>query len=476
VFFSSLKRYRLVVLYLIFKESSMNDRKRVFRCQQCGYVSVKWLGRCPDCQTWHSMVEETVSKKLTGRIQPSLSENRPVLLNDITGEAEARTLTGLSEWDRVLGGGLIPGSLVLLAGDPGIGKSTLLMQALSWLAQEQKVLYVSGEESLQQLKLRATRLAIDSPHLFVFAENSLDAVLEVVEREPPIAIAVDSIQIMSLSFLDVAPGSITQVRECASKLMRVAKEKNISVFMIGHVTKEGAIAGPRVMEHLADTVLYLEGDRSHTFRLLRAVKNRYGSTNEIGVFEMKETGLEEVPNPSQLLLAERPVGAPGSVVVCSMEGTRPLLVELQALVSGTGLWQPRRTSTGVDSHRLSLLLAVLEKRLGFHMGQQDVFVNVAGGVRLVEPAADLGMVTALISSYLDCPLPSDLVVWGEVGLAGEIRGVGHGPTRLMESQKLGFSRHLIPKSNADQLSQELGTGCMGVGSLQDVLQVLFGED
>jgi len=453
----------------------MSAKRTVHRCQQCGFESPKWLGRCPECEEWNSLVEEVVFKKPGGKKRQAGSAHQPVLLHEIQSEAGARLFTGLGEWDRVLGGGLIPGSLVLLAGDPGIGKSTLLLQALAKMASERDVLYVSGEESPQQIRQRASRLELEAPRLFVYAENFLDAVLEIAEKDLPAVVAVDSIQTMSLGGLDTAPGSITQVRECASKLMRLAKEKNVSVFLVGHVTKEGAIAGPRVLEHLVDTVLYLEGDRSHTFRLLRAVKNRYGSTNEIGVFEMKDTGLQEVPNPSRYLLQERPLGVSGSVVVCSMEGTRPLLVELQALVSDTEAWQPRRTSMGVDSHRLSLLLAVLEKRLGFHVGRQEVFVNVAGGVKLVEPATDLALVTALMSSYLERPLPSDLVVWGEVGLAGEIRGVGHGDLRLMESRKLGFARHLVPKSNAERLPADLREICTGVGSLEEVMEALFEE-
>ncbi len=297
--------------------------------------------------------------------------------------------------------------------------------------------------------------------------------LDEIDKRPPLVLAVDSIQTMYSRVLDVAPGSISQVRECASRLMRAAKETGIGVFIIGHVTKEGAIAGPRALEHLVDTVLYLEGDRTHTFRLLRAVKNRYGSTNEVGVFEMKENGLEEVPNPSQLLLAERPKGVSGSVVACCVEGTRPILVELQALVSSTGWVQPRRTSMGVDTNRLSLLLAVLEKKLGFNFAQQDVFVNVAGGVRLVEPAVNLALTTALISSYLDKPLPRDIVVWGEVGLAGEVRGVGHSDLRAAEAFKLGFNACLMPGSNSDRLSREMDSRCIGVRSLQDVLQTVF---
>jgi DNA repair protein RadA/Sms len=396
-------------------------------------------------------------------------------MSDIPWDSEPRVTSGMAEWDRVLGGGLVPGSFVLLAGDPGIGKSTLLLQALAIMARTRQVLYASGEESPQQLKLRASRLQVSSPHLYVYSETSLEAILDAVEEMPVEVLAIDSIQTLYTGLLDVAPGSISQVRECASRLMRLAKERRVSIFVVGHVTKEGSIAGPRALEHLVDTVLHLEGDRTHAFRLLRAVKNRYGSTNEIGVFEMKESGLEEVSNPSQFLLAERPTGVSGSVVVCAMEGTRPLLVELQALVSSTGWVQPRRTSMGVDSNRLSLLLAVLEKKLGFNFTQQDVFVNVAGGVRLLEPAADLAMTTALMSTYLDRPLSPELVVWGEVGLAGEVRGVGHSGLRLTEAQKLGFSRCLLPGSNADRIQQETDVQCIGVRSLQEVVRILFEE-
>jgi DNA repair protein RadA/Sms len=450
----------------------MSNQKTVFRCQQCGHVSPKWLGRCPDCQSWHSLVEEAALKQASREVG-STSRAKPQALAEIPFESEDRLLSGIGEWDRVLGGGLMPGSIVLLAGEPGIGKSTLLLQAMAHLAQQRRVLYVSGEESPQQLKLRALRLKIDASNLYIFAENSLEALLAAIEQDSPQLLAVDSIQTLHTRNLDVAPGSISQVRECAARLMREAKEKNIGIFLIGHVTKEGSIAGPKALEHLVDTVISLEGDRTHTFRLLRAVKNRYGSTNEVGVFEMKEAGLEEVPNPSQLLLAERPQGVSGSVVACAVEGTRPLLVELQALVCPTGWLQPRRTSMGVDSNRLSLLLAVLEKKLGFNFAQHDVFVNVAGGVRLLEPAVDLAMTTALISTYLDRPVPPELVIWGEVGLAGEIRGVGHTAIRAMEASKMGFCKILIPRSNADRLSQELAPDCLGVRSLQEVLELLF---
>ncbi len=453
----------------------MAERKLIYRCQQCGYASPKWMGKCPECQVWHSFSEEfsaVGTGKATAKLAKAASAH-PQSLDEIESDGDLRYQTGIGEWDRVLGGGLTKGSLVLLAGDPGIGKSTLLLQALARMAGDGAVLYVSAEESPQQLKSRAQRLGISSPALFIYSETSLEAVLDEMQKKPPLVVAVDSIQTMYTRLLDVAPGSVSQVRECAQRLMRAGKEAGIGIFLVGHVTKEGAIAGPRTLEHLVDTVLYLEGDRTHTFRLLRAVKNRYGSTNEVGVFEMKESGLEEVPNPSGVLLAERPRGVSGSVVACSVEGTRPILVELQALVSATGWTQPRRTSMGVDTNRLSLLLAVLEKKLGFNFAQQDVFVNVAGGVRLVEPATDLALTVALISSYLDKPLPQDLVVWGEVGLAGEVRGVGHSALRAAEASKLGFNAWLMPASNSEQLSQEHDGRCIGVRSLQEVLETIF---
>ncbi len=453
----------------------MAESKLIYRCQQCGNVSPKWMGRCPECRNWDCFAEEVAHRGHEKAAKLARHSSEPVRLDDIKSDGETRYYTGIGEWDRVLGGGLTKGSLVLLAGDPGIGKSTLLLQALSKMTGDGPVLYVSGEESPQQLKSRAGRLGIASRDLFILPETSLEAVLDEMEKRPPLVLAVDSIQTMYTRTLDVAPGSISQIRECASRLMRAGKDAGVSVFVVGHVTKEGAIAGPRALEHLVDTVLYLEGDRTHTFRLLRAVKNRFGSTNEVGVFEMKESGLEEVPNPSQLLLAERPRGVSGSVVACSVEGTRPILVELQALAGATGWMQPRRTSMGVDTSRLSLLLAVLEKKAGFNFTQQDVFVNVAGGVRLVEPAADLAMTTALMSTYLDKPLPGDLVVWGEVGLAGEIRGVGHSVLRAAEACKLGFTTCLMPKSNAERLSQEMDARCIGVRTLQDILQIIFEE-
>lgn len=418
-------------------------------------------------------MQEEPALKGSRHVSGSSSRSVPVPLKDVPYESGKRFLSLMPEWDRVLGGGLMPGSIVLLAGDPGIGKSTLLLQALARSSKTRKVLYVSGEESPQQIKLRASRLQIDSPDLYVFSENCLETLMEVLSTIHPDIVAIDSIQTMHTQSLDVAPGAVSQVRECAWRLMREAKEKALGIFLVGHVTKDGSIAGPKVLEHLVDTVLYLEGDKTHAFRLLRAVKNRYGSTNEVGVFEMKESGLEEIPNPSQLLLAERPHGVAGSVVTCTVEGTRPLLVELQALASSSGYLQPRRTSIGIDSNRLSLLLAVLEKKLGFNFAQQDVFVNVAGGVRLVEPAIDLALTTALISTYLDRPVPPDLVVWGEVGLAGEIRGVGHAAVRTSEAGKMGFTRYMIPRSNAERLSMEFPGSCIPVRSMREVVELLF---
>ncbi len=454
----------------------IGDVKRIYRCRQCGHSSPKWMGRCPVCQEWDSLEEEVESRQIRpGKFPGSdvVPENRPVPLDEIADESEARLHSGIAEWDRVLGGGLIKGSLVLLAGDPGIGKSTLLLQALAKYAVHDGALYVSGEESPRQILLRAGRLGLKGQKMMVLAETNLEKIMDAVEKEKPLVVAIDSIQTTYSAWMESAPGSVSQVRDCAARLMRIAKAGKTSIFLVGHVTKDGAIAGPRVLEHLVDTVLYVEGDRTHTFRLLRAVKNRFGSTNEIGVFEMRDSGMEQVSNPSQFLLAERPQGASGSVVVCTIEGARPLLVELQALVSGTGHPQPRRTAMGVDSNRVSLLLAVLEKKLGFNFSQQDVFVNVAGGVKVIEPAGDVALVVALMSSYLDRPLPPEMVVWGEIGLTGEVRGVGRSNLRAIEAQKLGFTRCLLPRSNVEQLPKDLAIDCEGVASLHDVMEVLF---
>jgi DNA repair protein RadA/Sms len=385
-----------------------------------------------------------------------------------------RLRTGLSEFDRTLGGGVVPGSLILIGGDPGIGKSTIILQVLDGLARQKlRSLYLSGEESAQQIKLRAERLGIHSQDLYVMTGTCIEDFLERMAPLKPDIVAVDSIQTLYTDDIASAPGSVGQVREVASRLMAYAKGSGIPIFLVGHVTKDGAIAGPKVLEHLVDTVLYFEGDRGHVFRILRAVKNRYGSTNEIGVFEMKDSGLEAVGNPSRIFLEERPEDVPGSAVISCMEGTRPLLVEIQALVGPSPLGMPRRTAIGVDHNRISLLVAVLGKRLGMELGDQDIFVNVAGGLRVDEPAADLGIVSAMMSSFLDRPLSRDLVVFGEVGLAGEVRGVNQPEMRLNEAQKLGFSHGIVPRTSLEGLKSPSRMRISGVGSIQDLYERLF---
>ncbi len=456
----------------------MVKAKSVFGCQNCGYQSPKWLGKCPDCGSWNTFVEETASpaagQKAFSIATPGQDYPPQSILSIETSE-EGRMKTELGEFDRVLGGGLVFGSVVLIGGDPGIGKSTLLLQALDRLARKKiSVLYVSGEESLRQTKMRADRIGVVSPDLYVLAENSLEKIMEYIQKLKPKIAVIDSIQTVFTSQLESAPGSIGQVRESAGKLMVLSKSSGLSTLLIGHVTKEGAIAGPRVLEHMVDTVLYFEGDRGHPYRILRAVKNRFGSTNEIGVFEMKDGGLEEVANPSELFLAERPIDVPGSVVISSLEGSRPILVELQALVSPTSYGMPRRTAIGVDPNRVSLLVAVLEKKVGMNLAQQDIFVNVAGGVRVDEPAADLGVISAVASSFVDKPIPSRTMVIGEVGLAGEVRGIHQPHVRIKEASKLGFKRCLIPKSNQTRIPMEPETmEIMGVQSVEETLEILF---
>jgi DNA repair protein RadA/Sms len=447
----------------------------VYRCQECGFAAPK-PGTCPDCArqgSYFPLVEER-RPGAKGRGAPSPPGSLPVLLAEVSLEGGERALTGVSELDRVLGGGVVRGSLVLIGGDPGIGKSTLLLQASRALADPSApVLYVSGEESAAQVKLRADRLGVSPPGLYLLAETNLEAIEAYLESLKPRVLVVDSIQTAYLPDLESAPGSVSQVRECGGRLMLLAKRKGIATFLVGHVTKEGALAGPRVLEHLVDTVLYFEGERHHTYRVLRAVKNRFGSTNEIGVFEMTERGLAEVKNPSGFFLSERPQGAPGSVVVSSLEGTRPLLLELQALVSPANFGTPRRTVLGMDYNRACLLLAVLEKRLGFPLQSQDIFVNVAGGARVVEPAADLGLIVAAASSYLDRPVAGDLVILGEVGLAGEVRAVAGLETRLREAATLGFTGAVVPRNN---LSAEtpLPLDAQGVASIDEAVRALLG--
>ncbi len=425
----------------------MTKARLQYVCQSCGYTSPKWLGRCPSCDAWNSFVEEVQSEsRVTAPVQPAV----PVAVTEVAAAAEPRMATGFRELDRVLGGGLVPGSLVLTGGDPGIGKTTLLTQACRNLADAGRlVLYVSGEESVTQIKLRSDRLGVATANLLLLAENNLEAILGAVERVKPQVVVVDSIQTVYKPDLPSAPGSVGQVRECTAELMRLAKSQNVSVLIVGHVTKEGQLAGPRVLEHIVDTVLYFEGDRHHAYRIIRATKNRFGSTNEIGVFEMRAEGLREVPNPSAAFLSERAAGAPGSVVVCAMEGTRPLLVEVQALVTPTVFGMPRRTAAGVDYNRTVVLLAVLERRAGLHLSSHDVYVSVAGGVTVDEPAVDLGVAAAVASSLRDRPVDATAVAIGEVGLAGEIRVVPQMDKRALEAARMGFRRCIVPKPAAE---------------------------
>ena len=444
-----------------------------FVCGQCGFASRKWLGRCPDCGAWDSLAEERqVAAARPGRPAATV---QPLVAAD-GGEEGERLVSGIAEMDRVLGGGIVPGSLVLIGGDPGIGKSTLILQLLSSLAARQhQVLYVTGEESVRQIRMRAGRLAIGEREIFVSTENCVEAVVDLARQLRPALLAVDSIQTVFSEAVGSAPGSVTQVREATARLLQLAKSTHLPILLVGHVTKDGAIAGPRVLEHMVDTVLYFEGDRGQVFRILRTVKNRFGSTNEIGVFEMQERGLVGVDNPSALFLAERPVNVPGSVVLPSVEGTRPILVEVQALVSRSSLGTARRTAIGADPQRLALLTAVLEKKLGVTLFDHDIFLNVAGGIRIVEPALDLGVVAALLSSFFEKPIDPATVVCGEVGLAGEVRAVGQMEMRLREAGRLGFGTFLMPESASRQLT---GKGAQGlqvvpVRTVADLAEQLF---
>src|SRR6266545_3522119 len=448
----------------------------VYRCQECGFTSPK-PGTCPDCRraggSWVQLVEERSSPSRSTR-RVAVASARPRALKDISMERDDRVRTEIGELDRVLGGGVVRGSLVLIGGDPGVGKSTLLLQAAQALARvTPPVLYVTAEESAAQVKMRADRLGITTDGLLLWPETDLSVVQAQLDDVKPRGLVIDSIQTVFLPELESAPGSVTQVRECGARLMTLAKGLGIATFLVGHVTKEGALAGPRVLEHLVDTVLYFEGERHHAYRVLRAVKNRFGSTNEIGVFEMGETGLAEVKNPSGFFLSERPRGAPGSVVVSSLEGTRPLLLELQALVTPASFGTPRRTVLGADYNRVCLLLAVLEKRVGFPLQSQDAFVNVAGGGRVSEPAADLGIALAAASSYLDRPVRGDVVVMGEVGLTGEVRAVTALPVRLKEAAALGFAAAVVPQNNLDGRSS-YPLEVQGVGSVEEAVKSLLG--
>jgi len=441
-------------------------------CQSCAYESARWVGRCPNCGEWNTFVEEILPGRHHGRRGGSAAKSAgPVAIGAIDITAEPRTPVGIPELDRVLGGGIVAGSVVLVGGDPGIGKSTLMMQMAS--ALRCVTLYITGEESVGQIKLRAERLAVRPPEsLLLLAETNLDVIQAVIAKQPPDLLIVDSIQTMFSPDLESAPGTVSQVRESTAAFMRVAKTAGVPVFLVGHVTKEGVIAGPRVIEHMVDTVLQFEGERQHAFRILRAMKNRFGSTNEIGVFEMNDGGLREVANPSQVFLAERKSGASGSAVVASVEGTRPLLVEVQALVAPTSYGVPQRSSTGFDSRRLQMLLAVLEKRVGLRLGQYDVFVNVAGGVRIDEPAVDLGMTLAIVSSLRDIPVDATAVAIGEVGLGGEIRSVSQAEKRIVEAGKLGFTRCVLPRSNARNLTRRNGVEIIEIETVDQAITAL----
>ena len=446
--------------------------KSVFFCQECGYESAKWLGKCPGCGQWNTFVEELVSKQKTdaARLIPS---SEPVMLQEIYYDDVLRVDTGIPELNRVLGGGMVPGALMLLAGDPGIGKSTLTMQLAGNIRMKEHVLYVSGEESRQQLKMRAQRLGVATEQLYILTENNLSVIEKHIEKIQPGLLILDSIQTVYLPEITSAPGSVSQLRECTGKLLQWAKGLGLSVIVVGHVTKDGSVAGPRVLEHMVDTVLFFEGERHNQFRILRALKNRFGSTNEIGVFEMQEQGLHEVSNPSEVFLSERPEDTVGSVVVPCMEGTRPVLVELQALVASSPYGQPRRMTNGADYNRMAMLLAVLEKKMRLPIGNHDIYLNVVGGLKIDEPAIDLGIVAALVSSMQNRPLLADAVVLGEVGLTGEVRTINFLEKRLIEAEKMGFRVAVVPQGNLKQ-NQKYPIEVKGVRNVSEALRVLLG--
>lgn len=445
----------------------------MYICEQCGYESRKWLGKCPDCGEWDTLNEQVAQNRTATAGRASSPPEQ--LIKSGSGQSLHRTMTGIGELDRVLGGGIVPGSVTLIGGNPGIGKSTIILQLLAALAGNGlKVLYVTGEESTEQIRLRAARLGIHQEKILIAPENCVESIIRMTGETSPAFLAVDSIQTMFTEEISSAPGGVTQVRESSARLINLAKRNGLPVMLIGHVTKDGSLAGPRVLEHMVDTVLYFEGDRGQVFRILRTVKNRFGSTNEIGVFEMKESGLEEVDNPSALFLAERPVNEPGSVVMPSVEGTRPILVEVQALVSPSSLGTARRTAIGADPQRLALLTAVLEKKLGVTLYDHDIFLNIAGGIRIDEPALDLGVIVALLSSLHERTVPTDMVVCGEVGLAGEVRAVGNMDIRLQEAERLGFKTFLMPSSNTKNLQgKKGGMGIRGIRTVQEVVEHIF---
>lgn len=454
----------------------MAKAKITYVCTECGSVQSRWMGKCPDCGSWNTL-EETVQEPITAksRIPAVPSANVAVIstLKEIDSSEEHRYTTAMSELNRVLGGGIVPGSVVLLSGDPGIGKSTLLLQICQSISGGARVLYISGEESLRQIKLRAARLGVETENLLLGSTTNIEAVVEAIHQHKPDVVMVDSIQTMNLSTLNSTTGSVSQVRECTQLLINTAKTLEIPTFIVGHVNKDGNIAGPKVMEHMVDAVLYFEGERNLSYRILRAIKNRYGSTNEIGVFEMQESGLVEVPNPSLALLEGRPQNVSGTCVACVMEGSRPILAEVQALVSKTNFGQPRRTSAGFDYNRAALITAVLEKRCGYFFGNLDSYINVIGGLRLDEPAADLAVALALASNLLDRPVADDLVAFGEIGLAGEIRNVNRAAARVREAERLGFARCVLPQQCISSLGFEPKIELLGVSSLAQAIQLLL---
>lgn len=447
-------------------------KKSIFFCQNCGHEETKWLGQCPMCKEWNTFVEENISVSKSSTVKLA-KEAEVVALKNIETDFEERIHTQIQELDRVLGGGIVPGSLVLVGGDPGIGKSTLLLQVCQKLCESKKqVLYISGEESLKQIKLRANRMGEFKEDLYLLCETNLEVIRNIIESRKPDIVVIDSIQTMYSEEVSSAPGSVSQVRESTNVFMQLAKGLGISIFIVGHVTKEGTVAGPRVLEHMVDTVLYFEGDRHASYRILRGVKNRFGSTNEIGVFEMRQNGLVEVGNPSEYMLNGKPEHASGSVVACSIEGTRPILIEIQALVCSSNFGMPRRTAAGTDYNRVNLLMAVLEKRLGLHLSNYDAYVNIAGGVKMNEPAIDLGIVMAIVSSYKNHPIDEKTIVFGEVGLSGEVRAVSMPEQRVAEAKKLGFETCILPEVSKDMVKGIEGIKIIGVKNIGDAMQLI----
>ena len=449
------------------------SKKTVFFCKECGYESSKWLGQCPGCKEVGTFVEEPMGAKTNNNIRRGLINNKPVTINQVTADDEERITTGFGELDRVLGGGVVPGGLILVGGDPGIGKSTLLLQVCRNMSNNgKKILYISGEESQTQIKLRANRMGEFSQNLLLLCETNLGIIRSVIEKEKPELVIIDSIQTMYSEDVNSAPGSVSQVRESTNVFMQLAKGLCIPIFIVGHVTKEGTVAGPRVLEHMVDTVLYFEGDRHESYRILRGVKNRFGSTNEIGVFEMRTEGLVEVENPSEYMLSGKPKDASGSVVACSIEGTRPILLEIQALICHSYFNNPRRTATGTDFNRVNLLMAVLEKRIGMQLSDCDAYVNIAGGIRMNEPAIDLGIVLAIMSSKLDLTIDEKTICFGEVGLSGEVRGVSMAEQRVAEAAKLGFEVCILPKVSLPSVGKKYAMKLIGVANVREALDAI----